>query len=175
MFFEGDRIIAMREMILADDGGRAQRRSTSCCRTSASDFVGIFTAMKGLPVTIRLLDPPLHEFLPHEPRRRRSSRKTRASPSRIAAPRRALHELNPMLGHRGCRLGITYPEISEMQARAIFEAALDVPKKGIEVQPEIMIPLVGTRRARDPARHRAEVADEVEGEGHGSSTTSSAR
>ena len=114
MFFDGDRIDAMREMILADDeGSAARRRWRSCCRSRRKDFVGIFEAMDGLPVTIRLLDPPLHEFLPHDDKGQAELAKELG----IAAGRRSrqrveqLHEINPMLGHRGCRLAITYPEI----------------------------------------------------------------
>ncbi|MEP6780414.1 MAG: pyruvate, phosphate dikinase, partial [Gemmatimonadaceae bacterium] len=145
MFFEGDRINAMREMIIArDESGRrlALRKLLPMQRT---DFEGIFEAMDGLPVTVRLLDPPLHEFLPHGGEESKMLARTlkleRAELSRIVD---GLRETNPMLGHRGCRLGIVYPEITEMQARAIFEAAVRVRRRGIDVRPEIMVPLVST-------------------------------
>ena len=110
------------------------------------DFVGIFTAMKGLPVTVRLLDPPLHEFLPHDERRKRARQADRRQARRVKHRVQQLHEANPMLGHRGCRLGVTYPEILEMQVTAIVEAAIACKKKKIDAQPEIMIPLVGTAK-----------------------------
>src|SRR6266436_6120 len=144
MFFEGDRIDAMREMILAgtkDDRARALAKLLPYQR---SDFIGIFTALRGLPATIRFLDPPLHEFLPNDHTQQNElAQKLGVAVENIARRVRELHEFNPMLGHRGCRLGIVYPEISEMQARAIFEAAAHVQKKGIKVRPEVMIPLVG--------------------------------
>lgn len=145
MFFEGERITAVREMILADDAaGRREPLAVKLLPMQRSDFAGIFRAMKGLPVTVRLLDPPLHEFLPHdEAGQREVADVMGVSPERIKEKVDALHEFNPMLGHRGCRLGITYPEISEMQVRAIMEAACTVHKEGTKVQPEIMIPLVG--------------------------------
>ena len=125
------------------------------------DFVGIFRAMEGLPVTIRLLDPPLHEFLPHteagDPRGRGGARRRRRGGARAKVE--ALHEFNPMLGHRGCRLGITFPEIYEMQVRAIVEAACEVAESGVRVRPEIMIPLVA--HVKELARLRALVDDEV--------------
>ena len=145
MFFEGDRIDAMREMILAENKEARVKALAKLLPYQREDFVGIFKALDGLPATIRFLDPPLHEFLPHETgaaaRAREAKSGCRSRQSRGAV--RELHEFNPMLGHRGCRLGITYPEISEMQARAVFEAAAEVQKKGIKVRPEIMIPLVG--------------------------------
>ncbi|CAN5783528.1 pyruvate, phosphate dikinase [soil metagenome] len=144
MFFEGDRIDAMREMILArttEDRVKALKKLLPYQR---EDFTGIFKALKGLPATIRLLDPPLHEFLPHDSAQQAALGKKLGIPAAEIAKRvNELHEFNPMLGHRGCRLGIVYPEISEMQARAVFEAAADVQKKGIKVLPELMIPLVG--------------------------------
>lgn len=145
MFFAGERIIAVREMILADDeAGRREPLTSKLLPIQRSDFAGIFRAMNGLPVTIRLLDPPLHEFLPHDAAGQREVADVMGvSPERIKEKVDALHEFNPMLGHRGCRLGITYPEISEMQVRAIMEAACTVHKEGTKVQPEIMIPLVG--------------------------------
>ncbi len=148
MFFEGERIDYMRQMILAVD--EVQRRSAlkKLLPFQRKDFVGIFRAMNGRPVTIRLLDPPLHEFLPHDDVVRRQLAEKLDVPFDFVIDRiKALHEENPMLGCRGCRLGILYPEITEMQARAIFEAAAQVLKSGkkIKVQPEIMIPLVGFR------------------------------
>src|SRR5256886_2351270 len=147
MFCEGDRIDAMREMILAgtrDERGRALAKLLPYQR---EDFVGIFDALDGLPATIRFLDPPLHEFLPTDHAQQSElADKIGISAETIARRVHELHEFNPMLGHRGCRLGITYPEISEMQARAIFEATAIVQKKGKTVRPEIMIPLVGFPR-----------------------------
>ena len=143
MFFEGDRITAMREMIVARDEQGRRRALEKLLPMQRADFEGIFDAMDGCPVTIRLLDPPLHEFLPHGGEETgmlaASLGFSRAELGRIVD---ALRETNPMLGHRGCRLGITYPEITEMQARAIFEAALRVKRRGVEVLPEIMVPLV---------------------------------
>ena len=145
MFFEGDRIDAVREMILAADEAGRRNALAKLKPMQRKDFEGIFEAMDGLPVTIRLLDPPLHEFLPHEaPQQREMARQMGVSLARIRRIIASLHEFNPMLGHRGCRLGITYPEIYEMQVEAIIEAALDVQKRGVRPLPEIMIPLVGT-------------------------------
>ena len=147
MFFEGDRIDAMREMILA--GGKEDRAHAlaKLLPYQRDDFIGIFTALKGLPATIRFLDPPLHEFLPNDPAQQEElANNLGVSVEQISRRVHELHEFNPMLGHRGCRLGIVYPEISEMQARAIFEAAAEVQGKGIKVRPEIMIPLVGFPR-----------------------------
>jgi pyruvate,orthophosphate dikinase len=145
MFFEGDRIHAMREMIVARDEAGRRRALAKLLPMQRLDFDGIFEAMDGFPVTIRLLDPPLHEFLPHGGEESKHLARqlglTRASLSRIVE---GLRETNPMLGHRGCRLGVTYPEITEMQARAIFEAAVKAKRRGIDVRPEIMIPLVAT-------------------------------
>jgi pyruvate,orthophosphate dikinase len=144
MFFGGDRIYAMREMILAETKEARERALAKLLPYQRDDFAGIFRAMKGLPVTIRTLDPPLHEFLPHDSEtQRETAHKLGISPEKVAARVAALHEANPMLGHRGCRLGITYPEITEMQTRAIIEAAIQVQKEGIKVKPEIMIVLVG--------------------------------
>jgi pyruvate,orthophosphate dikinase len=144
MFFEGDRIDAVREMILAEKKEDRQAALAKLLPYQREDFVGIFKALKGLPATIRLLDPPLHEFLPHDHAQQNAlANKLGISADKIAKRVHDLHEFNPMLGHRGCRLGISYPEISEMQARAIFEAAAEVQKKGIKVRPEIMIPLAG--------------------------------
>ena len=147
MFFEGNRIDAMREMILA--GSKADRANAlaKLLPYQREDFVGIFTELNGLPATIRFLDPPLHEFLPHDHAAQSElANKLGVPVEQIARRVHELHEFNPMLGHRGCRLGIVYPEISEMQARAIFEAAAEVQRKGIKVHPEIMIPLVGFPR-----------------------------
>jgi pyruvate,orthophosphate dikinase len=145
MFFEGDRITAMREMIVARDEGGRRRALAKLLPMQRTDFEGIFEAMNGLPVTIRLLDPPLHEFLPHGGEESKLLARTlgleRPELARIVE---SLRETNPMLGHRGCRLGITYPEITEMQARAIFEAAVRAKRRGIDVHPEIMIPLVAS-------------------------------
>ena len=144
MFFEPDRIKAVREMILADDTDGRKKALAKILPMQKSDFTEIFRVMKGLPVTIRFLDPPLHEFLPHtEQEIEELSRDMGVPPDQLAARNKTMHEFNPMLGHRGCRLGITYPEIYEMQARAIFEAACDLEGEGIQVIPEIMIPLVG--------------------------------
>ncbi len=144
MFFEGDRIKYMREMILADDEDGRRRALEKLLPIQREDFIGLFRALKGLPMTVRTLDPPLHEFLPHtEKELAEIARLTGKSPEDIRAKAESLHEANPMLGHRGCRLGISYPEITEMQARAILEAACRVKKEGIDVNPEIMIPLVG--------------------------------
>ena len=144
MFFEGDRIDAMREMILANNEADRRAALAKLLPYQRADFTGIFKALKGLPATIRLLDPPLHEFLPHTKEQQLDlAKKLKISVEYIMQRVAQLHEFNPMLGHRGCRLGIAYPEITEMQARAIFEAAADVAKKGIKVKPEVMIPLVG--------------------------------
>ncbi len=145
MFFEGARIKAMREMILAKDETGRRKALDKLLPIQREDFEGIFEAMHDLPVTVRLLDPPLHEFLPHEEANQKEmAEEMGISPDEVKANVDALHEFNPMLGHRGCRLGNTYPEISEMQTRAIIEAALNLKKKGIRAIPEIMIPLTGT-------------------------------
>ena len=144
MFFEGDRIDAMREMILASTIEERQAALEKLLPYQQQDFVGIFRELKGLPATIRLLDPPLHEFLPHAEAQQQDLAKKLGIPAeRIARRVEELHEFNPMLGHRGCRLGISFPEVTEMQARAIFQAAAEVQKSGIKVKPEVMIPLVG--------------------------------
>jgi pyruvate,orthophosphate dikinase len=144
MFFEGDRIDAMREMILAENTEQRKEALAKLLPYQREDFAGMFRELKGLPGTIRFLDPPLHEFLPHDHAAQSElANKLNASVDKITKRVHELHEFNPMLGHRGCRLGIAYPEISEMQARAVFEAAADVQKDGIKVKPEIMIPLVG--------------------------------
>jgi len=150
MFFEGDRIDAMREMILAETLEERKAALSKLLPYQRDDFAGIFRALKGYPATIRFLDPPLHEFLPHTPEQQKDlSKKIGISVERIHSRVEQLHEFNPMLGFRGCRLGIGYPEISAMQARAVFEAAAIVQKEGIKVQPEIMIPLVGFKKELD--------------------------
>ena len=165
MFFEGDRITGMREMIVARDEGGRRRALAKLLPMQRSDFEGIFEAMDGCPVTIRLLDPPLHEFLPHggedTKRLARTLGLARDELNRIVE---SLRETNPMLGLRGCRLGIVYPEITEMQGRAIFEAAVRAKRRGIDVQPEIMIPLVSTVTELEHQRAILEhVADQVMG------------
>jgi pyruvate,orthophosphate dikinase len=150
MFFEGDRIDAMREMILAETLEERKAALAKLLPYQRDDFAGIFRALKGYPATIRFLDPPLHEFLPHTPEQQKDlSKKIGIAVDRIHSRVEQLHEFNPMLGFRGCRLGIGYPEISAMQARAVFEAAAIVQKEGIKVQPEIMIPLVGFKKELD--------------------------
>ena len=147
MFFEGERIKSVREMILAKDETGRRRALAKLLPIQRGDFEGIFKAMEGLPVTIRLLDPPLHEFLPHDDANQREiAIEMGLTWEGIKNRIDDLHESNPMMGHRGCRLGITYPEITEMQARAIIEAALDVKAQGKAPKVEIMIPLVGTER-----------------------------
>ena len=160
MFFDGERILAVREMILADTEKGRRAALDKLLPMQRSDFVELFTIMRGLPVTIRLLDPPLHEFLP----------KTDEEIAEVAAgdERRAdklrqrtdaLHEFNPMLGHRGCRLLISYPEIAEMQTRAILEAAVEAGRKtGSPVAPEIMVPLVGLKKELDRVKARIDAA-----------------
>ena len=144
MFFEPERIIAVREMILADDTEGRKAALAKLLPMQKGDFKGIFKAMKGLPVTIRLLDPPLHEFLPHTDEELKALAHQMEVPvDKLKSRNKVLHEFNPMLGHRGCRLGITYPEIYAMQAQAIMEAACELSKQKIKVIPEIMIPLVG--------------------------------
>ncbi len=169
MFFEGERINAMREMIVARDEAGRRRALAKLLPMQRADFEGIFEAMDGLPVTIRLLDPPLHEFLPHGGEESKLLARTLDIPrndlQRIVEN---LRETNPMLGHRGCRLGITYPEITEMQGRAIFEAAVKAKRRGIEVHPEIMVPLVSAVTEFDNQRaileHAAEQVLGVMGE-----------
>ena len=144
MFFEGNRIDAMRQMILADNEVDRRKALKKLLPYQRRDFQGIFKALEGRPATIRLLDPPLHEFLPHDQAAQRDlAKKLGVSLAAIKKRVEDLHEFNPMLGHRGCRLGISYSEITEMQAQAILEAAILVQKSGIEVNPEIMVPLVG--------------------------------
>ena len=149
MFFEGDRINVMRQMILAEDEAGRRKALAKLLPLQKKDFIGIFKALKGRPATIRLLDPPLHEFLPKEPAEQKEMAKVMGVPvAKIKALVASLHEFNPMLGLRGCRLGIIYPEITAMQARAIFEAAFEVPGS----KPEIMVPLVG--HAKELAHQR---------------------
>ncbi len=159
MFFDGERIHAMREMIVAHDEGGRRRALAKLLPMQREDFEGIFTAMDGFPVTIRLLDPPLHEFLPHGGEEAKLlARRVGVTRSELMRVVDALRETNPMLGHRGCRLGITYPEITEMQARAIFEAATAVTRRGGIVLPEVMIPLVGTV---EEFRHQRTIVDRI--------------
>ncbi|MDO9547806.1 MAG: pyruvate, phosphate dikinase [Candidatus Marinimicrobia bacterium] len=145
MFFEGDRIKAVREMILAEDEAGRRKALAKLLPMQRGDFEGIFEAMDGLPVTIRLLDPPLHEFVPHEEANQKEmAEEMGISVEEVKNKVESLAEFNPMLGHRGCRLGNTYPEITEMQARGIIEAALNSKARGIDAKPEIMVPLIGT-------------------------------
>ena len=162
MFFDEDRIAAMREMILSDDVKQRERALAKLLPYQREDFAGIFREMRGLPVTIRLLDPPLHEFLPNEKKQIEHLSETMGvSVAKLEARLKDLHETNPMLGHRGCRLAITYPEIYEMQVRAILEAAQTVTQEGLEIFPEIMIPLAMTNG--ELVRMR-EIVDKVAGE-----------
>ena len=159
MFFEGDRIDAVREMILAENGAARAIAVAKLLPMQRADFEGIFRAMDGLPVTIRLLDPPLHEFLPHGTAEIKDlARKLKQNPDKLRARVDAHHEANPMLGHRGCRLGISFPDITWMQAQAIFEAAVNVQKEGVRVCPEIMVPLVSTA---EELRRQREIVDQV--------------
>jgi len=161
MFFEGDRITAMREMILAETEETRRAALFKLLPYQRGDFEGIFTAMKDLPVTVRLLDPPLHEFLPHDQKSQAELAAAIGISAEYVAQRVSqLHETNPMLGHRGCRLSVTYPEILDMQVQAITEAAIDCKNKGIEAMPEIMIPLVGL--AKELAILRAQAIDVIE-------------
>jgi pyruvate,orthophosphate dikinase len=162
MFFEGNRIDAMREMILADTKEHRKEALAKILPYQREDFVGMFKELKGLPATIRFLDPPLHEFLPHEGSAQNDLAKKMGVPvEKIKQRVKELHEFNPMLGFRGCRLGIVYSEISEMQSRAIFEAAAEVKKAGIKVHPEVMIPLVGFKKELDL---QVEVVHRIAGE-----------
>jgi len=150
MFFEGQRIDAMREMILAESVEDRKKALAKLLPYQREDFVGIFKALNGYPATIRFLDPPLHEFLPHETAAQEELAKKIGVPAeRVKQRVKELHEFNPMLGFRGCRLGVVHPEISEMQARAVFEAAAQVQASGIKAKPEIMIPLVGFKKELD--------------------------
>jgi pyruvate,orthophosphate dikinase len=164
MFFEGERIMAVREMILAEDIEGRKRALSKILPMQKGDFLGIFREMKGLPVTIRLLDPPLHEFLPHtEAEIEELAKVMNVSVATLKNKVEFLHEFNPMLGHRGCRLGITFPEIYDMQVQAIMEAACELVKdEGYEIIPEIMIPLVSEVKELAILRgHAIRVADEV--------------
>jgi pyruvate,orthophosphate dikinase len=163
MFFGEGKIGPMREMIVAENEEDRRKALAKLLPLQREDFRGLFVAMAGRPVTIRTLDPPLHEFLPHDEAGIAELAKATGETVRQIAERvEELAESNPMLGHRGCRLGISYPEITEMQARAIFEAACDAAEQGVKVEPEVMIPLVGTKKELD---HQAAVvrraADEV--------------
>jgi len=145
MFFEGERIVAVREMILARDLEGRKAALAKLLPMQRKDFEGIFEAMNGLPVNIRLIDPPLHEFVPHGERGQFEMAEVLGiSPEEVRHRVEKLSEFNPMMGHRGCRLGITYPEIIRMQMRAIAEAAINAGKKGVKAIPEVMVPLVGT-------------------------------
>jgi pyruvate,orthophosphate dikinase len=163
MFFEGERIDAMREMILAQDLDGRQKALAKLLPMQRDDFIGIFKAMRGFPVIIRTLDPPLHEFLPHTQADIADlAAKLGVTEQELESKVRSLHEANPMLGHRGCRLGISYPEITAMQARAVFEAACEVRKQGYKVFPEVMIPLVGdVEELRNQRQIVEQVAREV--------------
>ncbi len=168
MFFEEDRITPMREMILAETKEQRKEALDKLLPFQREDFIGIFTAMKGLPVTIRLLDPPLHEFLPNDSKTQSQVAKDLGlKPSKVKERVAQLHEANPMLGHRGCRLSITYPEILVMQVTAIVQAAIECKKKRIDARPEIMIPLIGTaaelRTLRGLAERTLEQVKEQEG------------
>ena len=164
MFFEGDRIDTVREMILADDEKQRQKALKALLPIQRKDFKAILKAMQGLPVTIRLLDPPLHEFLPvTEKDYEAVAKRSGQSVEHLKASAEALHEANPMLGHRGCRLGITFPEIYEMQVRAIIEAACELTKAGVKVYPEIMHPIVGFESELKFLRElTVRIADEVQ-------------
>jgi pyruvate,orthophosphate dikinase len=161
MFFEGDRIDRVREMILAADEEARRKALAKLLPFQKEDFLGLFKAMAGKPVTVRLLDPPLHEFLPHSQEDMKDmAEKMGVALSVVQAKVDALSEFNPMLGHRGCRLGITYPEITEMQTRAIIEAAVELSQDGVEVLPEIMVPLIGT--VEEFANQKAVIATTAE-------------
>jgi pyruvate,orthophosphate dikinase len=160
MFFEPARIAAVREMILASDELQRERALEKLLPMQRGDFVGIFQAMEGLPVTVRLLDPPLHEFLPHgEDEIRELAAALGTDVAAVRAKIDALREFNPMLGNRGCRLGLTHPEIYRMQVRAIMEAACEVAAEGVRIQPEIMLPLI--THVRELERLRALVEQEI--------------
>ncbi len=163
MFFDGQRIVAMREMILADTEKERRAALAKLLPMQRSDFLELFEIMAGLPVTIRLLDPPLHEFLPKsEEEVAEVAAAMNVAPDRLRHRTELLHEFNPMLGHRGCRLAVTYPEIAEMQARAIFEAAVEAGKKaGALVVPEIMVPLVGLKKELDYVKARIDQVAEA--------------
>jgi pyruvate,orthophosphate dikinase len=157
MFFEGERIKAMREMILAEEVSSREKALAKLLPYQRDDFVGLFRAMDGLPVTIRLIDPPLHEFLPHESDAQQEMADSLGISAEKVRQRVAqLHEMNPMLGHRGCRLCVTYPEILVMQVRAIVEAAIECVRENVKALPEIMVPLVGTKRELAVLREQIE-------------------
>jgi pyruvate,orthophosphate dikinase len=157
MFFEGDRITDMREMILASTEDERRSALNKLLPYQRKDFKGIFSAMEGLPVTVRLLDPPLHEFLPHEEYLQSELADHLGVPvERVRSRVNQLHEANPMLGHRGCRLSVTYPEILEMQVTAITEAAIECAREGIQARPEIMIPLVGVAKELSLLREKVD-------------------
>ncbi len=159
MFFGGDRILAVREMILADSEEGRKKALAKLLPLQRKDFAGIFEVMDGKPVTIRTLDPPLHEFLPHSAKEQKElAQALNISVAKVKEKIESMAEFNPMLGFRGCRLGVSYPEITEMQARAIFEAAIEMKKKGIKVKPEIMIPLVSVKKELDLQK---EIVDRV--------------
>ncbi len=159
MFFGGDRILAVREMILADNEEGRKKALAKLLPLQRKDFAGIFEVMDGKPVTIRTLDPPLHEFLPHTAKEQKELANDLKIPvSKVKEKIESMAEFNPMLGFRGCRLGVSYPEITEMQARAIFEAAIEMKKKGVKVKPEIMIPLVSVKKELDMQK---EIVDRV--------------
>jgi pyruvate,orthophosphate dikinase len=167
MFFDEDRIRAVREMILSDDENSRRAALAKLLPMQRADFVSLFEIMKGLPVTIRLLDPPLHEFLPHTQEEiDEVAAAMKEDPRKLADRARELHEFNPMLGFRGCRLAIAYPEIAEMQARAIFEAAVEAGKRTKQpVVPEIMVPLIATKVEFDIVKkHIDAMADAVASE-----------
>ena len=163
MFFGKDRIPLVRQMILSEDAKSREKALSKLMPLQKKDFKGIFKVMKGKPVTIRLLDPPLHEFLPHTDKEMlEMAKKMRVDKKKIQALCQNLHELNPMLGHRGCRLGVTYPEIYRMQVRAIMEAACELARKGQKIIPEIMIPLVGhVKELIFTKKHAEEVCHDV--------------
>lgn len=170
MFFGGERTLAIREMILASDEDARRAALAKLLPFQRDDFEGIFTAMDGLPVTIRLLDPPLHEFVPHDEKGQQElASEVGVSADEIKARVESLHEFNPMLGHRGCRLSITYPEILEMQVTAIVEAAINCKAKNVNAMPEIMIPLVGTDAELKLLREKTEetIAKVKEAKGSG--------
>ncbi len=159
MFFGGDRILAVREMILADSEEGRKKALAKLLPLQRKDFAGIFEVMDGKPVTIRTLDPPLHEFLPHSAKEQKElAQALNISVAKVKEKIESMAEFNPMLGFRGCRLGVSYPEITEMQARAIFEAAIEMKKKGVKVKPEIMIPLVSVKKELDLQK---EIVDRV--------------
>jgi pyruvate,orthophosphate dikinase len=163
MFFDEHRIRAVREMILADDEKSRRVALAKLLPMQRDDFVELFEIMRGLPVTIRLLDPPLHEFLPHTADEiAEVAAAMKADPKKLADRARELHEFNPMLGFRGCRLAIAFPEIAEMQARAIFEAAVEAGRRtGAPVVPEVMVPLIATKAEFDLVKARIDAMAEA--------------